>query len=265
MSFWIILFLLSVGFLLGFAFGGFLYSKSVETMSRNHVEVVRKITDSQDERARRLREANNSVLAFVTGGAFEPDKSDSVSVPAGSRQGQSDGGSQKVSKIGDMILVSGEDYVPSRGDVDDDEGVASTVSFEAAGQADARQGENVSSKKWAPSIGEVDQEIVPDSFTNPGEQVFENEDSNVGVAEDSYDVGVYDSTEKEQPETEFVTDTDESNGLVDTDDESSFRKESDNDFSIGTIDVENLIGGGSFKSDFQNSTSATGGSTIYRR
>lgn len=264
-SFWVILLLLCIGFFFGFAFGGFLYSRSVETISQNHVDAVKHITKSYDERARRSREANKSVLSYVTGGNLGVSDSDENTNEDDAQERIAP--EAKKSNIGELILVAGEDYVPSRGDVDD-EGTAATVSFESATQGNARQSGGASSRKWVPlatSVDEVDQEIVPDSFTHTSEQVFGNEDSDAEPVKDSSNVGVYDSTETEQSETEFVTSMDESNGLVDADDESSLQKESDNDFSIGTINVENLIGGGSFKSDFQDPTSVTGGSTIFRR
>lgn len=242
-----------------------MYSRSVETISQHHVDAVKHITKSYDERARRSREANNSVLNYVTGGNLGVSNSDENTTEDDTQEKAVP--EEKKSSVGDLILVAGEDYVPSRAG-DNDEETASTVSFESATQGNTRQNESegASSRKWVPSaasVDEVDQEIVPDSFINLSEQVFENEDSDVEPVNDSNNVGVYDSTEMEQPETEFVISTDESSGSVNTD-ESSLQKESDNDFSIGTINVENLIGGGSFKSDFQDPTSVTGGSTIYR-
>lgn len=264
-SFWVILLLLCIGFFFGFAFGGFLYSRSVETISQNHVDAVKHITKSYDERARRSREANKSVLSYVTGVNLGVSDSDENTNEDDAQERIAP--EAKKSNIGELILVAGEDYVPSRGDVDD-EGTAATVSFESATQDGTSQGESggASSRKWVPlgaSVDEIDQEIIPDSFTNTNEQVSENEDSDVEPVEDSNNMGVYDSTETKQQKTEFATDTNESSGLVNTN-ESSLQKESDNEFSIGTINVENLIGGGSFKSDFQDSTSVTGGSTIYR-
>lgn len=262
-SFWVILLLLCIGFFFGFAFGGFLYSRSVETISQHHVNAVKHITKSYDERARRSREANKSVLNYVTGGNLEVSDPDENTNEDDAQERVAP--AAKKSNIGDLILVAGEDYVPSRGDVDD-EGTASTVSFESTAQDNASQSGGASSRKWVPlatSVDEVDQEIVPDSFTNTSEQVFKNEDSDVEPAKNSNNVGVYDSTETEQQETGFSVDAVESSGLVNTE-ESSIQKESDNEFSIGTINVENLIGGGSFKSDFQDPTSITGGSTIFR-
>lgn len=70
MSFWIILLLILVGFFVGFAFGGLLFSKSIESVSQKHTDAVKHITRSYDERARRSREANKSVLNYMTGGAL---------------------------------------------------------------------------------------------------------------------------------------------------------------------------------------------------
>lgn len=70
--------LILIGFFVGFAFGGFLFSKSIESVSQKHVDTVKHITRSYDERARRSREANKSVLNYVTGGALGVGTSEDV-------------------------------------------------------------------------------------------------------------------------------------------------------------------------------------------
>lgn len=181
MSFWVILLLLIVGFLVGFAFGGFLYSRSVESVSRDHVDAVRRVTSSFDERARRSREANNSVLSYVTGGAFgkssevaESGSSETAPKDTGlsvdeayaealqheeadelSERGENDEAVSvreddvRESDIGSMILVSGVDYIPDRGENFDGEGIADTTQFTAADER-GQVVQGLGSTRWVP-------------------------------------------------------------------------------------------------------------------
>ena len=106
MSFWIILLLILIGFFVGFAFGGFLFSKSIEDISQKHVDTVKHITRSYDERARRSREANKSVLNYVTGGALgvgtSEDVGDSVEETLGADEDFSTG--ESAEEVGDEVV-----------------------------------------------------------------------------------------------------------------------------------------------------------------
>lgn len=201
MSFWVILLLIVVGFLFGFAFGGFLYSKSVETVSDDHVEAVKHVTRSYDERARQVREANNSVLSYVTGGEFG-----SESLEKGSVEG---------SGLGQLVLVSGVDYVPSRGEVDD-EGVVSTVSFEGVRELE--------------SAPQEDEDVVSHDTGVVLDQVAPREDESVGVSR------------RWVPKESVVEPVEASEETVVEDEKS----ESGEPGLIGVIEVDDLLDNGSF-------------------
>lgn len=201
MSFWVILLLIVVGFLFGFAFGGFLYSKSVEAVSDDHVEAVKHVTSSYDERARQVREANNSVLSYVTGGEFG-----SESLEKGSVEG---------SGLGQLVLVSGVDYVPSRGEVDD-EGVVSTVSFEGVRELE--------------SAPQEDEDVVSHDTGVALDQVAPREDESVGVSR------------RWVPKESVVEPVEASEETVVEDEKS----ESGEPGFIGVIEVDDLLDNGSF-------------------
>ena len=183
-SFWVILLLIIVGFLVGFAFGGFLYSRSVESVSQDHVDAVRRVTSSFDERARRSREASNSVLSYVTGGEFGKsseaagaDSLETVSEDSGSGVGESyaealqhemgddgmeyrektvanniDGrdGDTHESGISSRVLISSVDYVPERGEDFDEEGIADTTQFTMTDGSGYEDIQAAGSSKWIP-------------------------------------------------------------------------------------------------------------------
>ena len=106
MSFWIILLLILIGFFVGFAFGGFLFSRSIEDVSQKHADAVKHITRSYDERARRSREANKSVLNYVTGGTLgagtSEDVDDSVEETLGAGEDFSTG--EFAEEVGDEVV-----------------------------------------------------------------------------------------------------------------------------------------------------------------
>lgn len=201
MSFWVILLLIVVGFLFGFAFGGFLYSKSVEAVSDDHVEAVKHVTSSYDERARQVREANNSVLRYVTGGEFGSESLEK--------------GSAERAGLGQLVLVSGVDYVPSRGEVDD-EGVVSTVSFEGVRELESApyDGEGAASRDSGIDL----------------DQTASEEDEGVGVSR------------RWVPKESVVEPVEASEETVVEDKKS----ESGEPGLIGVIEVEDLLDNGSF-------------------
>lgn len=201
MSFWVILLLIVIGFLFGFAFGGFLYSKSVEAVSDDHVEAVKHVTRSYDERARQVREANNSVLSYVTGGEFEPG-------------GMLEKGSAERAGLGQLVLVSGVDYVPSRGEVDD-EGVVSTVSFKGVRELE--------------SAPQEDEDVVSHDTGVVLDQVAPREDESVGVSR------------RWVPKESVVEPVEASEETVVEDGKS----ESGEPGLIGVIEVEDLLDNGS--------------------
>lgn len=254
MSFWVILLLLIVGFLVGFAFGGVLYSRSVESVSQDHVDAVRRVTSSFDERARRSREANNSVLSYVTGGAF--GKSSEVAESGSSETAPEDTGLSveevyaealqheegdelserketaeavsvreddgRESDIGSMILVSGVDYVPDRGENFDGEGIADTTQFTAAGERGVEDVQGLGSTRWVPGR-EVESPEVKD--VEDGEVPVFFSDSGAGSLSD--------------PVGENVIEDASSESATFAEDSESTPHE---DFEIGTIDVKSLLG-----------------------
>ena len=254
MSFWIILLLLIVGFLVGFAFGGFLYSRSVESVSRDHVDAVRRVTSSFDERARRSREANNSVLSYVTGGEF--GKSSEVSESGGLETALEDSGlsveeayaealqhemgddgleyREKTvannidgrvdhgSDIGSMILVSGVDYVPECGEDFDEEGVVNTTQFTVTDEPGHEDIQSTGSSKWVPSR----------EVKTAGVEAVEDAEPSVSLSD-----GGADSLSDSAGENTIEYGSSEG---------TTFAKDSEMashaDFEIGTIDVKNLLG-----------------------
>ena len=253
MSFWVILLLLIVGFLVGFAFGGVLYSRSVESVSQDHVDAVRRVTSSFDERARRSREANNSVLSYVTGGAFgkssevaESGSSETAPEDTGlsveeayaealqheegdelSERGENDEAVSvreddgRESDRGSMILVSGVDYVPDRGENFDGEGIADTTQFMAADER-GQVVQGLGSTRWVPGR-EVESPEVKD--VEDGEVPVFFSDSGAGSLSDPVGENVIEDASSES---------------------ATFAEDSElaphEDFEIGTIDVKSLLG-----------------------
>ena len=201
--------LILIGFFVGFAFGGFLFSRSIEDVSQKHADAVKHITRSYDERARRSREANKSVLNYVTGGTLgagtSEDVDDSVEETLGAGEDFSTG--EFAEEVGDEV-VNGFDNDTVEDSVEESSDSGEDVFADEVGSALVKD----SGEEFDTDSSEFDSLTVMDvaagdSSEIPHEDAVEGDGEEAGDECDTVNSASYMEDNDEDVPEESVSDT----------------------------------------------------------